>query len=507
MAIKRAFLSVFDKSGIVELATRLQNLGVELVSSGGTARLLQESGLAVTPVEDLTGFPAMFGGRVKTLHPKIHGGILYRRDNEQDVADAEKWEIPALDMVVVNLYPFQQTIAKPDTSFDEAIEMIDIGGPGMLRAAAKNHPHVLPLVHPEDFEPVLLALEEQGDVSFEERRRLALRAFAATAEYDVAISSWLGEQCEQSEEVFTETKTRYMDLRYGENPHQQATVFGEIAPAVEILHGKKLSYNNIVDLQAALELMGEFETPACSIIKHTNPCGVGMAQELSQAWELAFATDRTSPFGGIITVNRELDLATAKAIDSIFSELVVAPAYAADALALLKKKKNRRLVSYDPEFSFPDRQYRSFWGGTLVQDRDTIDTVDDKLQIVSQRQPTEAEWQALRLAWRVVKHVKSNAIVFTAADRTLAIGAGQMSRVDSARIAVAKATGQGIELKGSALGSDAFFPFADGIEEAAAAGVTAVIQPGGSVRDEEVIAAADKAGLAMVFTGIRHFKH
>lgn len=507
MAVKRAFLSVFDKTGIVELATRLQTLGVELVSSGSTAKLLQENGLPVTPVEELTGFPALFGGRVKTLHPKVHGGILYRRDNEQDVADAIRWDIPALDLVVVNLYPFQQTIAKPETTFEEAIEMIDIGGPGLLRAAAKNHQQVIPLVHADDFAPVLQALEEQGEVGLEERRRLALRAFATTAEYDVAISSWLASQCDTTGELFAKVQIRYLNLRYGENPHQMATVYGDLAPAVEILHGKKLSYNNIVDLQAALELIGEFDSPACAIVKHTNPCGVGLAEQLPAAWERAFATDRTSPFGGIITVNRELDLTTATAIDTIFSELVVAPAFEPAALQLLKKKKNRRLISYDPEYCFPEQQYRSFWGGTLVQERDTVDIDPARLQVVSQRQPTEAEWQALRLAWRVVKHVKSNAVVFTSADRTLAVGAGQMSRVDSTRVAIAKATVQGIRLEGAVLGSDAFFPFADGIEEAAAAGVTAVIQPGGSLRDEETIAAADRAGLAMVFTGIRHFKH
>ncbi len=507
MAVKRAFISVYDKTGIVELARRLQALGIELVSSGGTAHLLQENGLKVTPVEEITGFPSLFGGRVKTLHPKVHGGILFRRNEAQDVADAEKYGIPALDLVVINLYPFQETIAKPDTTFEEAIEMIDIGGPGMLRAAAKNHSQVIPLVHPEDFEGVLQALEEKGDLEQDERRHLALRAFTTTAAYDVAVSNWLAEQCDQQTDLFAEARSRFMSLRYGENPHQQAAVYGDIAPSVQVLHGKQLSFNNIVDLQAALELISEFDVPACAIVKHTNPCGVGLAKDLVTAWQRAFATDNTSPFGGIITVNRELDLATAREIDSIFSELVVAPAFAEDALQLLRKKKQRRLIQYDPAVNFPRQQYRSFWGGTLVQERDTIDVDPDSMKVVSKRQPTDAEWQALRLAWRVVKHVKSNAIVFTDAERTLAVGAGQMSRVDSARIAVAKATEQGISLAGAVLGSDAFFPFPDGVEEAAAAGVTAVIQPGGSIRDEEVIAAADQADLAMVFTGIRHFKH
>ncbi len=504
----RALLSVSDKRGIEAFAAGLVELGYEIVSTGNTARTLAAAGIPVRPVSDVTGFPEILGGRVKTLHPAIHAGILARRDDPGHMAALDVHGIAPIDIVAVNLYPFSETIARPDVSFAEAIEQIDIGGPALVRAAAKNHDSVLVVVSPDDYDPVLTALRSEA-VTPDLRRRLAARAFAHTAAYDAAIAAYL------SDEPFPETLPlafrKAQDLRYGENPHQRAALYGEFHTFFEQLHGRELSYINILDIAAVQGLIEEFdpqEGAALAIVKHTNPCGVGIGATPLEAWEKAFATDREAPFGGIIAVNQTLDLPLAQAIDEIFSEIVIAPAFADDALALLRKKKNRRLMrALRPVRLARGLAYHSVPGGILAQEPDLAPLDEEPFQVVTQRAPTETERAALRFAWRVVKHVKSNAIVFAAADRTLGIGAGQMSRVDSTRVAVWKAQNAGLSLAGSVLASDALFPFPDSVEIAAAAGATAVIQPGGSVRDDEVISAADRLGMAMVFTGRRHFLH
>jgi len=504
----RALLSVSDKRGIEAFAAGLVELGYEIVSTGNTARTLAAAGIPVRPVSDVTGFPEILGGRVKTLHPAIHAGILARRDDPGHMAALDVHGIAPIDIVAVNLYPFSETIARPDVTLAEAVEQIDIGGPALVRAAAKNHDSVLVVVSPEDYDPVLTALRSEA-VTPDLRRRLAARAFAHTAAYDAAIAAYL------SDEPFPETLPlafhKAQDLRYGENPHQRAALYGAFHTFFEQLHGRELSYINILDIAAVQGLIEEFdpqEGAALAIVKHTNPCGVGIGATPLEAWDKAFATDREAPFGGIIAVNQTLDLPLAQAIDEIFSEIVIAPAFADDALALLRKKKNRRLMrALRPVRLAGGLAYHSVPGGLLVQEPDLAPLDEEPFQVVTQRAPTEAERAALRFAWRVVKHVKSNAIVFAAADRTLGIGAGQMSRVDSTRVAVWKAQNAGLSLAGSVLASDALFPFPDSIEIAAAAGATAVIQPGGSVRDDEVIAAANRLGMAMVFTGRRHFLH
>jgi phosphoribosylaminoimidazolecarboxamide formyltransferase/IMP cyclohydrolase len=504
----RALISVSDKRDIERFAAELQKLGVTLLSTGNTARRLAEAGIVAQPVSSVTGFPEILDGRVKTLHPAIHGGILARRDLPEHLRVLEEHAIQPIDIVVVNLYPFAETIARPDVTLEPALEQIDIGGPAMLRAAAKNHPHVLPLVDPADYEEVLAALRD-GAVAPALRRRLAAKAFAHTAAYDAAIAAYL------ADEPFPETLPlayhKAAELRYGENPHQPAALYGEFFRFFEQLHGKELSYINILDIAAAQELIEEFAGDhgvALTIVKHTNPCGVGSGATPLEAWERAFATDREAPFGGVIALDRVLDLPLAQAIDEIFSEIVIAPEFAPDALALLRGKKNRRLIRSLRSIARPgERLVHSVPGGLLVQQADRRATGEDEARVVTQREPTDDELRALRFAWRVAKHVKSNAIVFGAADRTLGIGAGQMSRVDSTRLAVAKAQHAGLSLAGSALASDAFFPFPDSIEAAAAAGATSVIQPGGALRDDAVIAAADRLGIAMVFTGQRHFRH
>jgi phosphoribosylaminoimidazolecarboxamide formyltransferase/IMP cyclohydrolase len=504
----RALLSVSDKRGIEAFAAGLVELGYEIVSTGNTARTLAAAGIPVRPVSDVTGFPEILGGRVKTLHPAIHAGILARRDDPGHMAALDVHGIAPIDIVAVNLYPFSETIARPDVSFAEAIEQIDIGGPALVRAAAKNHDSVLVVVSPDDYDPVLTALRSEA-VTPDLRRRLAARAFAHTAAYDAAIAAYL------SDEPFPETLPlafrKAQDLRYGENPHQRAALYGEFHTFFEQLHGRELSYINILDIAAVQGLIEEFDPQkgaALAIVKHTNPCGVGIGATPLEAWEKAFATDREAPFGGIIAVNQTLDLPLAQAIDEIFSEIVIAPAFADDALALLRKKKNRRLMrALRPVRLARGLAYHSVPGGLLAQEPDFAPLDEEPFQVVTQRAPTETERVALRFAWRVVKHVKSNAIVFAAADRTLGIGAGQMSRVDSTRVAVWKAQNAGLSLAGSVIASDALFPFPDSVEIAAAAGATAVIQPGGSVRDDEVIAAANRLGMAMVFTGRRHFLH
>jgi phosphoribosylaminoimidazolecarboxamide formyltransferase/IMP cyclohydrolase len=504
----RALISVSDKRGLESFGAGLQSLGVTMFSTGNTARHLAQAGVDVQSVSKLTGFPEILDGRVKTLHPAVHGGILARRDVPDHMDALAAHNITPIDLVVVNLYPFKETIARPGVAFDEAIEQIDVGGPAMVRAAAKNHQHVLVLVGPDDYDRVLAALREDR-VTPELRRELAAKAFAHTAAYDAAIAGYLAEQPFPATLPLAFHKAQ--DLRYGENPHQQAALYGDFDQFFTRLHGKELSYINILDIAAAQELIEEFapeEGAALAIVKHTNPCGVGLGATPLEAWERAFATDREAPFGGIIAVNQALDLPLAQAIDEIFSEIVIAPRFDDDALELLRRKKNRRLMrSLRPVSRELAPLLHSVPGGVLAQQPDRAPLADEPLSVVTQRAPTEAELRALHFAWRVVKHVKSNAIVYAAADRTLGIGAGQMSRVDSARVAIWKAQNAGLSLAGSVVASDALFPFPDSVEAAAAAGATAVVQPGGSVRDDEVIAASDRLGLAMVFTGRRHFRH
>jgi phosphoribosylaminoimidazolecarboxamide formyltransferase/IMP cyclohydrolase len=500
----RALISVSDKTGVVELAQRLVELGFAIISTGQTKRTLAEAGIAAQAVSDVTGFPEILNGRVKTLHPAIHAGLLARRDRPAHLLELNDLGILPIDLVVVNLYPFSATVARPDVTDDEAQEQIDIGGVTLIRAAAKNYPGVLTLVDPADYAPVLAALAA-GEVPLTLRKQLAARAFAHTAAYDTAITNYLVDSTLPDQ--LTLALPREQALRYGENPHQQAALYGSFLSHVTQLHGKELSYNNILDAAAALELIGEFaddDAAVVAILKHTNPCGVGRAAQLVDAWQQAFATDREAPFGGIIICNRTLDAATAAAIDEIFAEIVIAPGFAPEALTILQKKKNRRLLQQIRPVT-PALQLRSVPGGLLVQQADA--GRPEEWQVVTQRTPTEAELAALKFAWRVVKHVKSNAIVYADAGRTLGVGAGQMSRVDSARLAADKAARSGLSLNGAVLASDAFFPFADGLQVALSGGITAVIQPGGSVRDAEVIAAADAAGAAMVFTAVRHFRH
>ncbi|MDZ4719746.1 MAG: bifunctional phosphoribosylaminoimidazolecarboxamide formyltransferase/IMP cyclohydrolase [Roseiflexaceae bacterium] len=504
----RALISVSDKRDLDQFASGFQALGIEIFSTGNTARRLAELGVIVQSVSKLTGFPEILDGRVKTLHPGVHAGILARRDLPAHMQALSDHEIQPIDIVVVNLYPFHETIARPDVTLEAALEQIDIGGPAMVRASAKNHPAVLVVVDPGDY-PLVLAALQNDQVTPELRRRLAAKAFAHTAAYDAAIAAYL------SDELFPETLPiafhKAQNLRYGENPHQSGALYGDFGSFFEQLHGKELSYINILDIAAIQELIEEFdphEAATLAIVKHTNPCGVGTGATPLQAWEKAFATDQAAPFGGIIALNQTLDIALAQAIDEIFSEIVIAPDFAPDALKLLRTKKNRRLMrslrSVNAERGL---LLHSVPGGVLAQQPDRAPLANEPLNIVTRRAPTDTELQALRFGWRIVKHVKSNAIVYTTADRTLGIGAGQMSRVDSSRVAVWKAQQAGLSLQGCAVASDALFPFADGVETAAAAGATAVIQPGGSVRDAEVIAAADQLGMTMVFTGTRHFRH
>ena len=504
----RALISVYDKSGVVDFARALAALGVELISTGNTKRLLGEAGIPAAAVSAVTGFPEILDGRVKTLHPAIHAGLLARRDIPAHMAQLAELGLAPIDILVVNLYPFQQTVARAGVTLEEAQEQIDIGGVALLRAAAKNFPAVLPLTDPADYQAVLDGLRA-GSVPAELRRRLAAKTFAHTAAYDAAIAGYLA--ADPLPDTLLLALPKAQPLRYGENPHQPAALYGAFLDHFEQLHGKELSYNNILDAAAAQELIEEFpadEAAAVAIIKHTNPCGIGAGDSLLAAWEKAFATDREAPFGGIIAANRPVDLALARAIDEIFSEIVVAPGFDDEALALLRKKKNRRLLRLlGPVSRQGELLLRAVPGGLLAQVADRDPLAGEEWRVVTRRAPTPDEERALRFGWRVVKHVKSNAIVYAGADRTLGVGAGQMSRVDSSRLAVWKAQNAGLSLQGCVVASDALFPFADGVQAALAAGATAIIQPGGSVRDEEVIAAADAAGAAMVFTGRRHFRH
>jgi phosphoribosylaminoimidazolecarboxamide formyltransferase/IMP cyclohydrolase len=512
MPIARALLSVSDKTGLVDFAKGLAALNVELLSTGGTAKHLKDAGLTVIDVSDYTGFPEMFDGRVKTLHPKVHGGLLQRRDNDEDKRNAKKHEIPLIDLVVVNLYPFEQTIAKKDVTLEEAIENIDIGGPSMLRSAAKNHRWVTVITDPADYTVVLAEMKENaGETSLATRERLACKVFQRTGAYDTAIAAYLNKE-QSTHKTFNVSLPLYAELRYGDNPHQKTSLYGNFGDYFVKLHGKDLSYTNVLDIQAAAEIALEFRRPTVAILKHTNPCGVGCADEdLREAWQKAFETDKQAPFGGVIVVNRSMTLGLARIISEIFTDVIIAPDFDADARALLQKKKNLRLIQMLPGVAeaLAEPIIRSAPGGVMVMDSDPralgLDDLENKVKTI--RPPTRDELEAMRFGWRVVKHVKSNAIVFATHDRTLAIGAGQMSRVDSCRIAVWKAQEAGLSLKGSIVASDAMFPFPDGLMAAADAGATAAIQPGGSVKDADVIAAADERKMAMVFTGYRHFLH
>ncbi len=521
--IKRALISVSDKAGLDELARGLASMGVEIISTGGTSKALKDAKVPVTDISDHTGFPEILDGRLKTLHPKIHGGILGIRENKKHQEEMAKNNVCPIDLVVVNLYPFEATVAKPGCTFEEAIENIDIGGPTMLRAAAKNHHDVAVVCDPADYPAIIKEMREKGgEVSAETKFMLAKKVFAHTARYDSAIITHLSRYDDAGKllevpSVVGLTFEKVQDLRYGENPHQKAAFYRDARAAAEPsvananqLHGKELSYNNIMDADATIEMVGEFvDNPfAAVIVKHANPCGVAVSKgSLSDAFAKALSCDPVSAFGGIIGLNRALDEATAKTISETFFEVIVAPKYEAKALEILKQKKNIRLLEIPglgEKFKHSGFALRKVVGGALIGDRDlSCDDVRGS-KVVTKRGPTEEEWAALEFAWRVVKHVKSNAIVYAAAGRTVGIGAGQMSRVDSSKIAVMKAQSS---LKGSVIASDAFFPFRDGVDAAAAAGATAVVQPGGSVRDEEVIKAADENNIAMVFTGVRHFRH
>jgi phosphoribosylaminoimidazolecarboxamide formyltransferase/IMP cyclohydrolase len=517
--IQRALLSVSDKTGILEFAQQLDKLGVELLSTGGTAKLLAEAGLPVKEVSEHTGFPEMMDGRIKTLHPKIHGGLLGRRGTDDGIM--AEHNIAPIDLVVVNLYPFEATIARDDCTLPMAIENIDIGGPTMLRAAAKNHADVSVVIDPADYQTVINQIEENGGVDDATRFDLAVKTFEHTAHYDGAIANYLGKITGDKAETFPRTFNsqfnKAQDMRYGENPHQQAAFYtekqpetGSIGAAVQ-LQGKALSYNNIADTDAALECVKAFpEAPACVIVKHANPCGVATADDLFTAYDLAYQTDPTSAFGGIIAFNRELDAKTAQTIiDRQFVEVIIAPAISEEAKTIVSQKANVRLLDCGelPTQQATGLDFKRVTGGLLVQDRDTeLVTIDD-LKVVTKKAPSEAQLQDLLFAWRVAKFVKSNAIVYASNQQTVGIGAGQMSRVVSSRIAGIKAEDAGLTIPGAVMASDAFFPFRDGLDAAAEAGISAVIQPGGSMRDDEVIAAADEHGIAMVFTGMRHFRH
>jgi phosphoribosylaminoimidazolecarboxamide formyltransferase/IMP cyclohydrolase len=522
MTIKQALISVSDKTGIVEFARELHQFGIVILSTGGTAKLLKDAGLTVTEVADYTGFPEMLDGRVKTLHPRIHAGILARKDSSEHMAAMDNASISSIELVVVNLYPFSETVARLDCSLDDAIENIDIGGPTMVRAGAKNYKSVAVVTDPEDYTPLLAEMKSSnGAVGQETRFRLACKAFSHTAAYDSAISNYLTSIDPHEEQgqrkVFPERLNLNFSiaqhLRYGENPHQQGSFYRELASAAGSfasytqLQGKELSYNNIADADAAWECVKTFELPACVILKHANPCGVAVADTLLAAYQLAFGTDPTSAFGGIIAFNRFLDGAAAEAVIKQFVEVIIAPGLTSEAKQILARKTNVRVLTLPFQTGGNAFDFKRVGGGLLVQTPDNLNVTAAQLKVVTKKQPTPQQLQDLLFAWRVAKFVKSNAIVFCANGQTLGVGAGQMSRVDSARIASIKARNAGLALAGSVVASDAFFPFRDGLDVVVQAGATAVIQPGGSVRDEEVIAAADEQGVAMVLTAVRHFRH
>ena len=513
MAIKKALISVSDKTGLDTFATGLHQLGVTLISTGGTCTYLKSLGLPVIEISDYTGDPELFDGRVKTLHPKVHGGLLQRRDSEEHQRQALENNIAPIDLVCVNLYPFEQTVAQDNVTLEEAIEKIDIGGPSMLRSAAKNYASVTVVCQPEDYAPILKEMAENaGDTTLKMRECLAVKVFKRTASYDKAISTYLSKPSECAESSLEISLPFYQQLRYGDNPHQKSALYGDFGQCFQQLQGKELSYTNILDIEAAAELISYFARPTVAILKHTNPCGIGQDDhDLREAWQKAYETDTQAPFGGVIIMNRPMTESLARVVGAIFTDVIIAPDFEPEARALLQKKKNTRLIKVLPGWQEARKApiIRSAPGGLMVMDRDNevlgLDDLESK--VVTKRPPTQEELIALRFAWRVVKQVHSNAIVFASADRTLGIGAGQMSRVDSVNIAIWKAGQAELSLKGSVIASDAMFPFADGLQAAIDAGVTACIQPGGSIRDEEVIAAADAAGIAMIFTGHRHFLH
>lgn len=510
--MKRALISVSDKTGIIEFAKGLHELGVEIISTGGTMKAIADAGIPVKSVSEVTGFPEMMDGRVKTLHPMIHGGILAIRDNEEHVKAMKEHGIVGIDLVCVNLYPFRETIAKPNVTRAEAIENIDIGGPSMVRAAAKNYKYVAIVVDPSQYGEILERIKND-DLTEDFRLDLSRKAFLHTGLYDCAIADYMTKEVNGNKEtlpdVWSAAYVKQQDLRYGENPHQKAAFYkdpeakGGIAHAKQ-LHGKELSYNNIVDMEAAWDLVCEWkDEPACVIIKHTNPCGVALGKDPLDAFERAFNADSKSAFGGIVAMNRECDKATAEAMKPIFFEVVLAPKFSKEALEVLESKKNIRLIEV-PDAAQDELMLHKVSGGLLIQTPDDSTETREDCKVVTKRAPTEEEWKALEFAWKVVKHVKSNAIVLSGKDVTLGVGAGQMNRVGSADIAIKEA---GEASKGAVMSSDAFFPFGDTIEAAGKAGITAVIQPGGSIRDEESIEMANKYGIAMVFTGHRHFRH
>ena len=516
ITIRRALLSVSDKTGIVDFARGLADLGVELISTGGTARALAGAGLTVRTIDDFTGFPEMMDGRVKTLHPRLYAGLLAVRDDPGHAAALAEHDIEIVDLVCVNLYPFEATVAKEGVSDEEVIENIDIGGPTMVRAAAKNHRYATIVTDPADYDAVLAELGAQGGaLSFATRQRLAGVAYATTARYDGAISSWFAARDDGLPAQFSRTYERELETSYGENPHQRAAYYREtgatthLLSGVEQLHGKAISFNNLLDLDSCRGLLRDLDGPGCAIVKHNNPCGAAVGADVLAAYEKAFACDPVSAYGGVIAVNRPIEAPLAERLNAQFVEVLIAPGYTDEALAILTGKKNIRIL-HDTEtrpYDATALEIRQVHGGLLVQDRDVVLPHDQGWTVASDRQPTEQEWRDLRFAWTVGKHVKSNAIILARDDATIGIGAGQMSRVDSVRLSVEKAGVAGLDLHGASLASDAFFPFADGPELAVQAGVTAIVQPGGSIRDDEVIAAANEAGLAMVFTGRRHFRH
>ena len=511
---RRALVSVFHKEGIADFCRQLASLEFEIISTGGTARHLSEAGIPVTPVEEITGFPEMMDGRVKTLHPLVHGPILFRRDKKEHVEQAGHHGMVPMDVVAVNLYPFAETMARPGATDAEIVEMIDIGGPAMVRAAAKNHSAVTVLVDPRDYPTVLSEIQDQGDTSLETRRRLAADAFAHCASYDAQVAGYLRapEQTTEHPETYGVEFSLRNTLRYGENPHQAAALYAEAAPpagsvvAARVLQGKELSYNNYLDLDAAWTAAGDWDRPAVVVVKHNNPCGVALGDTISAAYLAARDADPQSAFGGIVALNQPVDADTAREMITTFLEAVIAPGYTDEARKILAAKKNLRLLDSEgnrPGSGRPEKDFRRISGGLLLQDTD-FEPDDIQWRTVTRRRPSDEENAALRFAWKVARSVRSNAIVYSRSDRTLGVGAGQMSRVDAARIGALKAL---TSLEGASLASDAFFPFRDSVDQAAEKGIKSIVEPGGSIRDEEVIAAADEAGIAMVFTGVRHFRH
>ncbi len=510
--MRRALISVSDKTGLDSLARGLHELGVEILSTGGTAQFIRDLDIPVVDIADFTGFPELFDGRVKTLHPKVHGGLLFRRDQPDHEKQAREHGIDPIDLVVVNLYPFRETIAKEDVTLQEAIEQIDIGGPSMLRSAAKNYRSVTVLTDPSDYANVLDELQENGgETSLKTREALAIKVYRTTSSYDDAIARFLN-KTQETASSFSVSLPLERKLRYGENPHQEAFLYGHFGELFSQIHGKELSYTNVLDIATAASLIGEFRRPTVAILKHCNPCGVGADEEdIRAAWEKAYETDRQAPFGGVIVCNRPLPEGLARVISEIFTDVIIAPEFEAEARAVLQKKKNLRLIRMldGVREALTEPVVRSTPGGLIVMDSDAKALGIDQIEqhVVTERPPTKEEIEAMRFTWRVVKHVKSNAIVFGTSDRTLGIGAGQMARVDACRVAIWKAQEAGLDLEGSVVASDGLFPFPDGLIAAADAGATAAIQPGKSVRDEEVIQAANERSMAMAFTGHRHFLH